>query len=386
MEDYNETLEMMLNASENYQYQPYYLRPETYIVPLIFALIFIIGVVGNGTLVAVFVRHKAMRNVPNTYILSLALADLLVIITCVPFTSIVYTVESWPWGDTVCRVSEAAKDVSIGVSVFTLTALSADRYFAIVDPLRKLHATGGSKRATRVTVATAVGIWILAGLLATPAYVGSYLRAFVVNPTTQFLVCYPYPPEWGENYPRTMVLIRFLVYYSLPLAVIALFYVLMARHLVLSTQNVPGEMQGTQRQMRARRKVALTVLAFVLVFAACFLPSHVFMMWFYYYPTAEQDYNGWWHGLRIVGFCLSFLNSCVNPIALYCTSGIFRKHFNRYLFCRGGSSHATRGSLSLSTSRRLHSSRKTNISMVPRTTSVGRESSIRLLNNGSSKL
>ncbi|XP_028175183.1 orexin receptor type 2-like [Ostrinia furnacalis] len=248
MEDYNETLEMMLNASENYQYQPYYLRPETYIVPLIFALIFIIGVVGNGTLVAVFVRHKAMRNVPNTYILSLALADLLVIITCVPFTSIVYTVESWPWGDTVCRVSEAAKDVSIGVSVFTLTALSADRYFAIVDPLRKLHATGGSKRATRVTVATAVGIWILAGLLATPAYVGSYLRAFVVNPTTQFLVCYPYPPEWGENYPRTMVLIRFLVYYSLPLAVIALFYVLMARHLVLSTQNVPGEMQGTQRQ------------------------------------------------------------------------------------------------------------------------------------------
>lgn len=139
MEDYNETYDDMMNSSESYQ--PYYERPETYIVPLIFALIFVIGVVGNGTLVAVFVRHKAMRNVPNTYILSLALADLLVIITCVPFTSIVYTVESWPWGATVCRVSEAAKDVSIGVSVFTLTALSADRYFAIVDPLRKLHAT-----------------------------------------------------------------------------------------------------------------------------------------------------------------------------------------------------------------------------------------------------
>ncbi|XP_046969574.1 neuropeptide CCHamide-1 receptor-like [Vanessa cardui] len=183
-----------------------------------------------------------------------------------------------------------------------------------------------------------------------------------------------------------MVLMRFLVYYSLPLAVIALFYVLMARHLVLSTQNVPGEMQGTQRQMRARRKVALTVLAFVMVFAACFLPSHVFMMWFYYCPTAQDDYNPWWHGFRIVGFCFSFLNSCVNPIALYCTSGIFRKHFNRYLLCRSGSTHGPRGSLSLSTSRRLHSSRKTNISMVPRTTSVGRDSSIRLLNNGSSNL
>ncbi|CAD0202469.1 unnamed protein product [Chrysodeixis includens] len=109
MEEYNETYDDMANRSESYQ--PYYERPETYIVPLIFALIFVIGVVGNGTLVAVFVRHKAMRNVPNTYILSLALADLLVIITCVPFTSIVYTVESWPWGATVCRVSEAAKDL-----------------------------------------------------------------------------------------------------------------------------------------------------------------------------------------------------------------------------------------------------------------------------------
>ncbi|CAB3234317.1 unnamed protein product [Arctia plantaginis] len=245
---------------------------------------------------------------------------------------------------------------------------------------------GGSRRATRLTVATAIGIWILAALLATPAYLGSYLRTFVVNPTTQFLACYPYPIEWGEGYPRAIVLMRFLVYYSLPLAVIALFYILMARHLVLSTQNVPGEMQGTQRQMRARRKVAVTVLAFVLVFAACFLPSHVFMMWFYYYPTAQDDYNGFWHALRIIGFCTSFINSCVNPIALYCTSGIFRKHFNRYLLCRSSSTHGQRGSLSLSTSRRLHSSRKTNISMVPRTTSMGRESSIRLLNNGSSKL
>ncbi|KAI5638491.1 7 transmembrane receptor (rhodopsin family) domain-containing protein [Phthorimaea operculella] len=252
--------------------------------------------------------------------------------------------------------------------------------------LHRVDNRRGSKRATRLTIATAVAIWILAGLLATPAYIGSYTRDFVVNPTTQFVVCYPYPPEWGDNYPRLMVLVKFLVYYSLPLGVIALFYILMARHLVLSTQNVPGEMQGTQRQMRARRKVAVTVLAFVLVFAACFLPSHVFMLWFYYNPTAEEDYNGWWHGLRIVGFCLSFLNSCVNPIALYCTSGIFRKHFNRYLLCRAASTHGPRGSMSLSTSRRLHSSRKTNISMVPRTTSFGRESSVRLLNNGSSKL
>lgn len=50
--------------------------------------------------------------------------------------------ESWPWGELICKLSETAKDISIGVSVFTLVALSGDRYFAIVDPLKKLHATG----------------------------------------------------------------------------------------------------------------------------------------------------------------------------------------------------------------------------------------------------
>lgn len=73
----------------------------------------------------------------HRYILSLALADLLLIVTTIPFTSIVYTFQEWPWGQVICKLSEFIKDLSIGVSVFTLTALSGDRFFAIVDPLKK---------------------------------------------------------------------------------------------------------------------------------------------------------------------------------------------------------------------------------------------------------
>ncbi|GJQ73373.1 hypothetical protein Trydic_g13739 [Trypoxylus dichotomus] len=131
----------MLNITDGEadEYTPYNERPETYIVPVLFFIIFVVGVLGNGTLVIIFLRHKPMRNVPNTYILSLSLADLLLILTCVPFTSIIYTVESWPWGVVMCKTSEIAKDISTGVSVFTLTALSAERYSAIVNPLRKLQ-------------------------------------------------------------------------------------------------------------------------------------------------------------------------------------------------------------------------------------------------------
>lgn len=127
--------------------------------------------------------------------------------------------------------------------MFTLTALSADRFFAIVDPMRKLHASVGGRRATKFTVTVAITIWCLAIACAMPAALFSYIRQFKVDNVTLFEVCYPYPDELGPIYPRLMVMIRFLVYYAVPLSAIACFYIMMARHLINSTKNMPGEVQ-----------------------------------------------------------------------------------------------------------------------------------------------
>lgn len=59
------------------EYTPYNERPETYFVPIILLLIMLIGLTGNGVLAFTILRHSSMRNVPNTYVLSLALGDLL---------------------------------------------------------------------------------------------------------------------------------------------------------------------------------------------------------------------------------------------------------------------------------------------------------------------
>ncbi|XP_033346164.1 neuropeptide CCHamide-1 receptor-like [Bombus vosnesenskii] len=324
------SIEKQTNAEE--KYTPYEDRPETYFVPIVFLLILVIGLTGNGVLALTILRHSNMRNVPNIYVFSLALGDLLVILTCVPFTFTVYIVDSWPFGLVLCKVSECAKDISIGVSVFTLTALSADRFFAIVDPMRKLHASGTGRRATRFTVIVASLIWVLAIMCAIPSSF-SYIRVFKVNTNVTFQACYPYPAEFGPNYPKTILVCRFFIYYAVPLSIIAFFYILMARHLIHSTRNIPGEMQCQLKQVKARKKVAKMVMAFVIVFAVCFFPQHVFMLWFYIHPTAQQDYNTFWHYFRILSFCLAFTNSCINPIALYCVSSTFRKYFDRYLLC-----------------------------------------------------
>ncbi|KAH8413642.1 hypothetical protein KR222_002541 [Zaprionus bogoriensis] len=316
------------SAGEATDYVRVWDRPETYIVTVLFTLIFIVGVLGNGTLVIIFFRHRSMRNIPNTYILSLALADLLVILVCVPVATIVYTQESWPFERNMCRVTEFFKDISIGVSVFTLTALSGERYCAIVNPLRKLQTKP-------LTVFTAVIIWVFAIMLGMPSFIVSDLQSFPVstaNGNSTIRVCSPFSTK---SYGKYMVVAKASIYYLLPLSIIGVLYIMMAKRLHISARDMPGEQLSIQSrsQARARRHVARMVVAFVVVFFICFFPYHVFELWYHLNPTAEDDFDAFWHVVRIVGFCTSFLNSCVNPVALYCVSGVFRQHFNRYLCC-----------------------------------------------------
>lgn len=112
-----------------------------------------------------------------------------------------------------------------------------------------IFVSGGGRKATGITLGIAISIWILAMILAIPAAVGSHLMN-IDGLTISFTVCYPFPTHWlGNKYPKVNVMAKFLVLYIIPLAVIAIFYMNMANHLIVSTRNVPGEIQGTQRQV-----------------------------------------------------------------------------------------------------------------------------------------
>ena len=306
-------------------YIPYELRPETYVVPILFALIFVIGLIGNGTLIYVFFRFRSMRTIPNTYIMSLAIGDLMVITGAMPFISTIYTFESWPYGEFVCKMSEFIRDVSIGVTVLTLTMLSAERYVAIVLPMR--HIAHQDK-----TLAIALTIWLISIILAIPGAYNSFVWEVWIANEKVIYVCYPFPEHLGDWYPKMIVLAKFLFLYAIPLMLIASFYIMMARHLIKSLRNPVGKNLSHSKQIRARTKIAKIVLGFVLIFAVCFFPSQVFMLWYYFYPNASDHYNGFWHIWRIIGFVLVFVNSCLNPVALYIISGAFRAYFKRCLF------------------------------------------------------
>lgn len=185
------------------------------------------------------------------------------------------------------------------------------------------------------TLAFSAAIWILAFILALPDAILSS-QVFRVSPNSfRFRICSNFPDEiFTPLLPMIYYVTRFIVFFAIPVVIIAAFYLMMARILIRSGEQMPCEGKSgglnQQRQIAARKKVARVVLSFVFIFILCWLPRHIYLLWYYF---DDANYNEFWHYFKILGFCLTYINSCINPFALYFLSSQFRKYYNRYLFC-----------------------------------------------------
>ncbi|KAI3364653.1 hypothetical protein L3Q82_011431, partial [Scortum barcoo] len=232
----------------------------------VYILIITVGLLGNITLVKIFITNSAMRSVPNIFISSLAAGDLLLLVTCVPVDAFRYFSEEWVFGEAACKLIPVIQLTSVGVSVFTLTALSADscsnggaccsflfismfvcvdmtgcnqtdkqdgnfsdsRYKAIVNPMDIQTSS-----AVFWTCLKAVSIWLLSVLLAVPEAIFSQvvsMQGHRDNTNVTFVNCVPYPLS-NQMHPKIHSVMIFLVYFLIPLAIISVYYYHIARTL-----------------------------------------------------------------------------------------------------------------------------------------------------------
>jgi len=98
------------------------------VVPVVFSVIAVLGFVGNLSVIIVVVANLQMRSTTNTLIISLAVADLLFIVICVPFTAVSYVISVWPFGTAWCMVSShySHKLSSSGANYKKILRLSYD--------------------------------------------------------------------------------------------------------------------------------------------------------------------------------------------------------------------------------------------------------------------
>lgn len=91
---------------------------------LLYSLIFLLSVFGNLLIIVVLVVNKRMRTVTNSFLLSLAVSDLMMAVFCMPFTLIPNLLEDFIFGAGMCKTVAYFMGEVLFISPFTTYCLS----------------------------------------------------------------------------------------------------------------------------------------------------------------------------------------------------------------------------------------------------------------------
>ncbi|XP_062917584.1 galanin receptor 2b-like [Mobula hypostoma] len=284
------------------------------IVPVIFSLIFLLGTVGNGLVLAVLLRNGQMSSsTTNLFILNLSVADLFFIIFCVPFQATIYTLDGWLFGSFMCKAVHFFIYLTMYASGFILAAVSVDRYLAIRYPLKSRDL----RTARNALIAIGI-IWALSIILA-----GPYLSYYQIVLYKGVPICVP---VWEDSRRKIMDVSSFVFGYAIPVIILSFAYTRTIKYLWTSVDPIETISEGK----KAKRKVTKMIIIVAVLFCLCWLPHHVLIMcfWFGNFPFNKATF-----AFRLISHCMSYANSCLNPIVYALISKHFRKRFKQVFTC-----------------------------------------------------
>ena len=238
-------------------------------VPVLFGVVTLSGLVGNGLVIYVIVSRERMQTVTNLLLLNLAVADLAFVLVVPPFTAYQMAVEWWPFGDVACRLLHYLVNVTAYVTVYTLVAVAVMRYLTVVHAARTVRY-----RTPRVTAAVIAGIWTIVLLLNVPV-----IASYGVGPHGPAAL--PDCEIRSIQIGRCLFATFFAFGYVLPRIVIGAFSV---RVFVDIRRQRTCAFAGVRKTKSFRRKQAVSRLLVLVValFAILWLPVHIHLLVAYF--------------------------------------------------------------------------------------------------------
>ncbi|XP_022079447.1 neuropeptide CCHamide-1 receptor-like [Acanthaster planci] len=288
-------------------------------------LFLIIGVTGNICLIFITLRHKSLRTVPNYLIVNLAVVDLGYICLFLPAEiSISLDLRSEKFeffkSEELCELNRYLQLVFLGVSTFTLTALSVDRYLAVSKPLACRVLRSGRRRLCAVLLGIAL-IWSAAFAA---GYPGIQL-AILGDDGKCLFKRYRYP---AEEYTYACIVIFLLV----PSVIISVSYCCTAKNLLKSNHLLQGGQSTvvSPRQRRQRLRLAIAIVIIVVVFVTTWTLYYALDVVFFlnggvhYLDDFLQPYPAV-NVLNQISEVLVRINALINPIILFVVSSAHRR-------------------------------------------------------------
>ncbi|KAF4087782.1 hypothetical protein AMELA_G00074590 [Ameiurus melas] len=299
-------------------------------VPVVYACNFVIGILGNSMVVAVIYRYMKLKTVANVFLLNLAVSDLTFLVTLpmwATFTALGY---HWPFGSFLCKVSAGLAIFNLYTSMFFLTALTVDRYLAIVHPM-------GSRRRRTLLYAriTCVLMWVFAFVLSMPTALSRDIYRVEDHPST---LC-------GILQNKQIHLLVSLSILKSVLGFLVPFLIIITCDCLMGCALLKAKGLLRKSAHSQEDETLCMLAAAVLAFFVCWAPHQLFhFMELLVMLGVVTDCQV----LDVIdtampfSICLAYFNSCVNPILYSFVGRNFRKNLRRLLHCE--SNHVMRNS------------------------------------------
>ncbi|XP_051171663.1 RYamide receptor-like isoform X2 [Leptopilina boulardi] len=308
-----------------------------YLLITLYVPVFVLAITANFLVIIVVFKYHYMRSVTNYFVVNLSIADLLVTCICMPVAISQAVSILWNFGEIMCKLSFYLQGVAVAASVFTITAMSIDRYLAIRSPIAFRRIL--NKKSTIIII---VVLWAISLIVFAPILMAVTLQ----NPITdldnitligqwankndtqsvkpqQFYVCSEdfKPIQPFGIHAHIFGAVCFVLVYAIPGFIVIISYSMMGRTLCarkppFDCDSIEGSASSQQgfRLVRERRRVAWILLILAILFALCWLPYNVLRLLVDLGVISEGRTIS-----DVLSYCLflGHANSALNPM-VYC--------------------------------------------------------------------
>lgn len=282
--------------------------PSYSVIPVLYMLIFILGLSGNGVVIFTVWRAQGKRRATDIYIGNLALADLTFVVT-LPLWA-VYTAMGyhWPFGTALCKISSYVVLLNMYASVFCLTCMSFDRYLAIV------HSLSSTQLRTRGHIrGSLIAIWLLSCLLAAPTLLFRATKYDFETNRTSCAMDFSFVMATKE---QENVWVAGLSISSTAFGFLLPFLAMMVCYCFIGC-TVTRHFNTLRKEDHRKKRLLKIITTLVVVFAACWIPFHLVktadaLSYLDLFPVT-CDFLRFLLLAHPYSTCLAYINSCLNP-------------------------------------------------------------------------
>ncbi|XP_044133856.1 alpha-1B adrenergic receptor [Bufo gargarizans] len=312
---------------------------------------FCVAIVGNIMVIISVVTNRQLRIPTNYLIVNLAIADLLLSTTVLPFSATLEIADFWVFGRIFCDIWAAMDVLCCTASIYSLCAISIDRYIGVRYSLR--YPTIVTRKRVILVL---LGVWILALVICIGPLLGwkqqTNTNEAVCDITTETF--YAIVSSLVSFYiPLTIILVMYCRVYvvakritkNLEAGVMKekmdskeLTLRIHCRNMNDVSSNSKGKNQQTRSSLSLKllkfsreKKAAKTLGIVVGLFILCWLPFFIALPLGSIFKELEPPLT-----VQKVFFWLGYFNSCINPVIYPCSSKEFKRAFIRIVRCQWG--------------------------------------------------